>query len=147
MHHGAVTVTFAVLGGHATRHDAVLLIFGDNLLRLDSVPLRTDMIRRDHTQLLLHLISLLGDNVWRYQFVGPARVDILKAAVLLTVGKFAILGHADGVLRQGGLEQEFAVFDTNGRSTIDALIFEAGLGSGNRILRRRVADVCAKRPW
>ena len=146
VHHGAVTVTFAVLGGHATRHDAVLLIIGDNLLRLDSIPLRTDMIRRDHTQLLLHLISLLGDNVWRYQFIGPARVDILKA-VLLTIGKFAILGHADRVLCQRGLEKEFAVFDADGGPTVDPLVFKTGLGSGDRVLSRRVADVCAKRSW
>ena len=88
VHQRAMTVTFTVL-----RREVVLLILCD-LLSLDSVPLRVDM-----TQLLLHLVSLLSDEVRSDQFVGTARVGILEA-VLLTIGKFAVLGHADRVLCQ-----------------------------------------------
>ena len=133
-----MTVTLTVL-----RCDVVLLIVCD-LLSLDSISLRTDMVRLDHTQLLLHLVSLLGNNVWSDQFVGAARVDILEA-VLLTIGKLAVLGHADGVLCERGLEKKFTIFDANGRSSIDTLVFETSLGPGNCVLGRRVADVGAKR--
>ena len=138
VHQRAMTVTFTVL-----RRDVVLLILCD-LLSLDSVTLRADMVRLDHTQLLLHLVSLLSDEVRSDQFVGTARVGILEA-VLLTIGKFAVLGHADRVLCQRGLEKKFAILDANGRSSIDTLVFKTSLGSGNCVLGRRVADVCAKR--
>ena len=66
VHQRAMTVTFTVF-----RRDVVLLILCD-LLSLDSVPLRTDMVRLDNTQLLLHLVSLLSNNIWSDQFVGTA---------------------------------------------------------------------------
>ena len=133
VHQRAMTVTFTVL-----RREVVLLILCD-LLSLDSVPLRVDM-----TQLLLHLVSLLSNEVWSDQFVGTARFGILET-VLLTIGKFAVLRHADRVLRQRGLEKKFAIFDANGRSSVDTLVFKTSLGSGNCVLGRRVAEVCAKR--
>ena len=37
VHHGAVTVTFSVFGHTSRSNDCVLLVLGDDLLRLDSV--------------------------------------------------------------------------------------------------------------
>ena len=143
MQHRAVTVTFSVFR-HATCDNTVLLILCDDLLSLDSVTLGTDMIGLDYTQLLFHLIPLLSDNVWSDQIVGTAWFDILKA-ILLTIRKFAILGHANWVLCQRGLEKEFTVFNAYRWSPIDALIFKTGLRSCNRVLRRWITYIGAKR--
>ena len=75
VHQRAMTVTFTVFW-----RDVILLILLQLLLRLDSIiTLRTDMVRLDHTQLLLHLVTLLGDKFGSDQLVSAARVGVLEA--------------------------------------------------------------------
>ena len=130
MHEWAVTVTLSILW------DGVLLLLSDDLLVLDRVLLRANMLRLDYTQLLFHLAALLSDHIRRHHVFGPARVHILHSRQLLgSCRKLAVLGHANGVLVERGLKQELAVLNANGWTAIDTVgVLKTGLRSCHSIL-------------
>ena len=133
MHKRAVTVTFPILG------DNVLLLPWDSLLRLNGVLLRADMLRLHHSKLLLHLATLLGNNVRRDHIFSSTLVYISVAS-----RELAVLWHADRVLVQRGLEEELAILNADRRTAINVWVLETGLGSCDRVLCCRVTDVRAQ---
>ena len=118
-----------------------LHVFSDNsrvillgLLDHYLVFLRANVIRLDHTQLLLHSVPLLSDMLWRNHVFAATWVLIFHSCAILTCRKLAVLWHTDRVLVQWGLHQEFTILNADARSTINTLVLETGIGSCHRVL-------------
>ena len=79
VHERTMTVTLCILCDTTSSMDSVLLLLGDLMLRTDLILLRADMLRLDHSKLLLHLAALLGDYIWGLHVFGSTGVQILKS--------------------------------------------------------------------
>ncbi len=104
----ALTVTLCILGDTPT---VKLLNFVDHYLLL----LRADMIGVMHTNVLLVHADRLCDD-WRGLHIVVVCAWYLHGRVLvvgLAGGKLTVLRHANRVLVERGVHEEFGVFDSN----------------------------------